>query len=328
MSFRKNNNFIRADFVSFRWLTTSFFHCLSYCFLSRLILGAGIGLINAKAINLISEHYSGSERSKMLGYRGSAEVLGSAIFTMISGFLVSFGWDKAFLIYLFALLILILFLTIVARMPEPSKNVSKLNSENNEKMTKSQLMYLSGMAFYAGFLILVNTAVTLRIPVVIEELGLGNPQESSLILSLMMLMGIVSGFFFNCALRKLGHYFMSVIAFLIGLGMLILWQGYSLTGITVGALIIGLVYSLGVTKVFYTISEKMTTQQLTTATTLILIGCNIGGGGSALVLQLIWQIKANNLFAYLVFGCLSLLLAGFLFIQTQRSILKSSQKRQ
>ena len=41
-------------------------------FLSRLIFGLGTGLINAKAISIISERYQGHERIQLLGYRGSA----------------------------------------------------------------------------------------------------------------------------------------------------------------------------------------------------------------------------------------------------------------
>lgn len=47
-------------------------------FLSRLIFGLGTGLINAKAISIISERYQGHERIQLLGYRGSAEVVGTA----------------------------------------------------------------------------------------------------------------------------------------------------------------------------------------------------------------------------------------------------------
>ena len=44
-------------------------------FLSRLLFGLGTGMINAKAISIISERYSGNDKTRMLGYRGSAEVV-------------------------------------------------------------------------------------------------------------------------------------------------------------------------------------------------------------------------------------------------------------
>ena len=54
-------------------------------FLSRFSLVWGQGMINAKAISIISERYSGNDKTRMLGYRGSAEVVGSAILTFMVG---------------------------------------------------------------------------------------------------------------------------------------------------------------------------------------------------------------------------------------------------
>ena len=46
--------------------------------LSRIAFGMGIGLINAKAIAIISQRYQGKERVQMLGIRGSMELIGGA----------------------------------------------------------------------------------------------------------------------------------------------------------------------------------------------------------------------------------------------------------
>ena len=66
-------------------------------FISRFIFGMGVGLINAKAISIISERYQGRERIQTLGFRGSAEVVGTALVTLLVGFLLQFGWTSSFL---------------------------------------------------------------------------------------------------------------------------------------------------------------------------------------------------------------------------------------
>lgn len=77
-------------------------------FLSRLIFGMGVGLINAKAISIISERYHGRERIQTLGFRGSAEVVGTALVTLLVGFLLQFGWTASFLAYGAGLIVLFL----------------------------------------------------------------------------------------------------------------------------------------------------------------------------------------------------------------------------
>lgn len=272
-------------------------------FLSRILLGLGIGLINAKAINIISERYSGKEKITLLGYRGSAEVLGSAAFTFLAGFLITFGWSKAYAIYFFALIILGLYLLFVPQIPEV---IHEQKSPKSQKFTFQQLLMIIGLAIYAGFVIIVNTSITMRIPLVVARQSLGSPAAASLVLSLMMLMGILAGISFSAFLARFKESLPAIVAILLGLGTLILWLANSLFLIAIGALLTGFVYSLGVTYVFHHVSEKIPAQQLTNATTLVLLGCNIGGGGAALILQVFSYLSPSLVLPYLVYGLLSL----------------------
>ena len=59
-------------------------------FVSRLVFGMGIGLLNAKAISIVSERYKGQERVRLLGLRGPAEVVGTSLLTFgVSRFFLS-----------------------------------------------------------------------------------------------------------------------------------------------------------------------------------------------------------------------------------------------
>lgn len=270
---------------------------------SRILLGLGIGLINARAINIISERFSGKERITMLGYRGSAEVLGSAFLTFLAGYLIPFGWSLAYLIYGFGFVILALYLLFVPPMISPQAPVA---SQGRQNLSLKQLWQILGLAGYAGFVILVNTSNTLRIPQVIDQGQMGSATQASLILSLMMLMGILAGISFGPLLMLLKDRLMAWVAFVLGLGMLVLWQGDNLFLVAIGALSTGFVYSIGVTYVFHTLSERIPSHQLTSATTLVLIGCNLGGGGAALVLQLLSHLSSDLKAAYLIFALASL----------------------
>ena len=285
-------------------------------FCSRLILGVGCGLINAHAINIISHYYEGRERTHLLGLRGSTEVLGSAMLTFLAGQLLVLGWETSYLIYLAGLICLGLYLAFI---PAPQK--TKISSEKTVArvaLTGRQIFYLIGLAFYAGFVILLNTGNTLRIPVFVDQLKLGTPGETSMILSIMMLMGIISGALFGPISRALKKWLMPAVVLILGLGMLLLWQGTSLWLIAIGAIVTGFVYSLGVTLVFHKVAEHFKTEQLGQATSLVLIGCNIGGGGAAIVLQLISQLTPDASASFLILGILSLVLGIILVPQAFR----------
>ncbi len=98
-------------------------------------------MINAKAISIISERYSGNDKTRMLGYRGSAEVVGSAILTFIVGQLLPLGWPAIFAVYGGGYLILLLYILFV---PYPK---GKKQASLKEKKSGSVTPSLPSMAF-------------------------------------------------------------------------------------------------------------------------------------------------------------------------------------
>ena len=288
-------------------MTPFFFQAYPMVFVSRIILGAGVGLINARAISIIGEHFSGRERVQMLGYRGSAEVLGSAVCTFLVGRLLKISWSASFLIYGLGFVILFLYLAFVAK-PEDSQVQLPKTEPKTSRLSSGQVLYITGLALYAGFVILVNTAITLRLPLVMERLQLGTDSQSSLILSLMMLMGILAGALFAFLLDWLKDYLMALVVLALSAGLFILWFANSLWWLALGALMTGFVYSLGVTLVFHRISETIPLKQLNAATTVVLLGCNLGGGFASLVLQFFGLFSSSVNISFILFALVSLFL--------------------
>lgn len=167
---------------------------------SRFLLGIGIGLVNVKAISMISERYSGREQETLLGFRSSFEMLGNAVLTLIAGQLLAFGWQKAFSVYALGFLVLALYLLFV---PEKEGNVSDtaaagvLKEKFERKNAETAIFYT-----ICGFLLVVaNAACSLRIPVLVEERGFGTASTASIVLSILMIVGILAGFLYGNLLK-------------------------------------------------------------------------------------------------------------------------------
>ncbi|MEQ9810384.1 MFS transporter [Streptococcus jiangjianxini] len=298
-----------------------FFQAYPLIFLSRLLLGAGIGMLNARAINIISERFTGNERTRMLGLRGSMEVLGSALLTFLAGQLLNISWSASFSVYGLGLFILFLYLTFVPDMPHQEKLTE--NHEKSAKLSSQQFMYSLGIAFYAGFIILVNSSVTIRIPQVVEQLGLGTASQSSILLSAMMIMGILAGTLYSSLMAFLGNYFQVGVSLIFGLACLMLWQADSWLLLVIGALTSGFFYSLAVTYAFHTIAEKIPAHLLATATILVLLGCNLGGGSTAFALQLLTRFAPAptavfGLYSLLILSMAAVLIAALLFSKKKK----------
>ena len=117
-------------------------------FLSRIIFGMAVGLLNVSAIAIISERYKGKERVQTLGIRGSAEVVGTAVLTFGVSLLIRFGWQAAFLVYGISIPILLLYLLFV---PYSSKTVGVEEKHRNDQMTASQWRTALGLAVVAAW---------------------------------------------------------------------------------------------------------------------------------------------------------------------------------
>ncbi|MCO4640556.1 Major Facilitator Superfamily protein [Streptococcus infantarius subsp. infantarius] len=293
------------------------FQTYSLVFVSRILLGIGIGLINSRAISIISETYAGSEQAQMLGLRGSFEIIGNALLTMIVGFIVVLGWSWTFSVYLFALPILAVYLIFA---PKPKVEVEEpQQDETRAKFRKEDILYIVGLSLLAGFVININSANSLRIPVIVDQLHLGSPRQASLILSGMMLMGILSGICFEGLLGRFSKNLITISMIPFALGLFMVGFANNLWVMLIGAMLSGFWYSIVVTSVFSDVSTSISPQLIGNATTLILIFCNLGGASAAIILNLFSKFSPQPGFAFIIYAVISLVICLGLIIKTRFS---------
>lgn len=259
-------------------------------FASRIFLGIGIGLINAKAISIFSEYYEGREKAALLGYRGSAEVLGSAVMTLVAGKLVLIRWNLAFWVYALGFVIVLLYLVWVPGNMEMGQSAGaekeSLEAEADEKREcwKKEVLPIA-YALFAGFVICIYCSNSLRVPMLILEKKLGTESEASIILTLMMLMGIAAGVYFGKLTMWWKEKLPGVGCLMLGAGMLLTAYAGNLPLIGIGISIVGFFYTVLVTYSFHQISEQIPQSSINTATSIVLVGCNLGAACSPFVLK-------------------------------------------
>lgn len=281
-------------------------------FLSRILLGLGIGMINARAINIIGTHFSGQERIHMLGLRGSSEVLGSAGLTILVGWLIGFGWQAAFLVYLFALPILFLFLAFV---PNQENEPSQQQKENPVRLTKELWRMGLGLAFLAFFVINVNTFITIRIPIIVTDSHLGTAVQASWILSLMQLMGIISGALFGFLVKQVKSWLFPMSYFIFALAVIVIGLSPHLLLLTFGAVVSGFFYSVVLTIIFSRVTQGTPQALLNSVMTIVLMGCNIGGATASILPNLLEKLNPTATGAFGVYACACILISAYLIFQ-------------
>ena len=280
-------------------------------FLSRLIFGLGTGMINAKAISIISERYSGNDKTRMLGYRGSAEVVGSAILTFIVGQLLPLGWPAIFAVYGGGYLILLLYILFVPYPKEKKQASLKLKKSGSVRLRSPQWRFSLMLAVIAGIIICFNSIISLRVPDIIVDARMGTATTAGTVLSLMQLTGIVAGVGFASLTHVFKKNLLMIMCFGFGLALSLIGLSGQLWSLVLGTLLAGFTYSTGVTSIFYHLSEKIPTNLLNLATSLVLIGCNLGSALSSFFIQLVTPLAPSNHLLFVLIGVLMLLTGVF-----------------
>ena len=279
--------------------------------LSRIAFGMGIGLINAKAIAIISQRYQGKERVQMLGIRGSMELIGGASCSLLVGQLLKIHWTFAFLIYGFGFVILIMYLLFVPTMEQVEK---KQITKRKQVLNKKDLGMILGMALLAGFVICINSSISLRVPlfqIAGKTIASG---QSALVLSLEQGIGIIAGLSFASLIGHFKNRLLPIVMFLLAVCLFGMSVASNLPILILSSVGVGFFYSIILTIIFNRLSESIARNLLNKATAYVLLGCNLGSAISPYVLKLLALISPSFSWIFLAYAivCFLLFLGFFL----------------
>ena len=278
--------------------------------LSRLVFGMGIGLINAKAISIISQRYQGKERVQMLGIRGSMELIGGASCSLLVGQLLKIHWTLAFLIYGFGFIILAMYLLFVPPMEQAEK---KETQKSKQGLDKKDLAMILGMGLLAGFVICINSSISLRVPLFQIDGKTIASGQSALVLSLEQGIGIVAGLSFASLIGHIKHRLLPMALFCLSICLLGISLANNLLILILSSVGVGFFYNIVLTIIFNRLSERIARNLLNKATAYVLLGCNLGSAVSPYVLKVLALVSPSFSWIFLAYALVSFLLfLGFL----------------
>lgn len=255
-------------------------------FISRLILGFGVGLYNGHAASLINIFYKGDEAASLHGIRNSFEYIGLMLLLFIAGLIIKISWHYVFLTYTFAFLILIIFNLTVEDVVHP-----KTLAEEKFKITLQTIFFM----VFAGVILMDTTAVTVRFST-IATANLGPNANINMLTMVIPIFGMTTGFFFGKINRKLRsktillglllYIFKNITLAIFGQNLYIYMIGMALTAIS---------QSLCFPYIFAEVARVTRSSSSRIVNNLIFVGSNIGGflASSFLsIITLIFNIKS------------------------------------
>ncbi|HFQ3633517.1 TPA: MFS transporter [Enterococcus faecium] len=260
--------------------------------ISRVILGAGLGLYNSLAVTYISSLYSGNTRATLLGIRNSMEALGQTILIFLAGVLVNINWTASFLVYAIAFPVALLFALKVPEIRDENSDIP----ENHIKEKMNPMVF--ALVLFAILLVMNSIAISVRFASIATEIK-GVNFNASNYLALMPILGILAGFMFGPINKWIGKgtLYLGIIFFIIS-NLLIATSNGNMAFLLTGLFLSSITGSWCFPFIFSNLDKVTTKDTINFATSLIFIGCNIGNFIAPISMQLAQLLtRSTNLTA-------------------------------
>lgn len=185
-------------------------------FVSRCLLGIGIGLFNRLVIQMIGLLYRREplKKARALGLESAFEGLGGILMTFTVGQIVKVSWQLSFVVYSLAFLgFVLIFLFVPDKrenfQTEPIPDLTSVSKDAKERMIKlSFLLFL-----IVTFFIIYNLQIT---PLLIQQ-GIGDATQGSNMIAAIAIGAFIAGNFFGRTYGQLKNYIVPVAAVTAGI---------------------------------------------------------------------------------------------------------------
>ena len=203
-------------------------------------LGIGIGCILPNSAGLIADHFSGHERSDMMGKQSASVSTGKMLIAFLGGVLMAVGWRNAFFVFLYAVPIFIINLfclpkdksTAISPGVKPPAGTLKLNGD---------IIVICIITFFYSMMLGTFNANS---GLLVVERNLGDPAIANFATSAMSLIGIMTGLSYGLIAKKVKNATLPAGLGLFALGMAIAGNSSSVLLFYIGCILAGISVSI------------------------------------------------------------------------------------
>lgn len=302
-------------------LVPVFVKSYSIIFVARIFMGIGIGLLNAKAVSMIGERFTGELRSKLQGIRCSMETLGQSALMLVVGFLLPYGWNSAFLVYASAFVILLVYLVCVPvrKVSEPETVEQHIHTSELYKLSPKDWLiivrnFLLGLTLVTGQMV-----ISLRITSCLVEYRIGTAVDGANILSVSVFCGFIGGILFGKLLAILKQKLLPLALLLVGLSLGCIGLFQNLPIIAVAACVANMFLTIGLSYMFNGLSDQVPAGALNTANSMVLVGCNLGSSITPAIFGAIAMFNPELTATYLAYAATFILLAVIVLVNHKKT---------
>lgn len=229
----KNISIIGLALIAFGGAITYIFHTSIWAlYLSSLLLGLGIGLINVISSTMISYYFEGTDKVKIMGYQSIFVSIGGTLFAYFSGILAKNTWVYSYLCFFTALIVMVLIIYLLPNDKLASNDVSKI------KKLPFRLWWLGIISFL--FFISINVFNT-STSILLEKIGY-DARMSGFVTALYTFIGLFAGLILNKVVKSMKTKTLALACALAAIGLFLI-ASLNIVLIMIGTLLLGFAFA-------------------------------------------------------------------------------------
>ena len=205
-------------------------------YISSALIGFGMGFINITSATLISEHFQGPDKGRMMGVQAAIQGVGAAVFSVLGGVIAEhFQWQWSFILFVLGIPILFVFAVLM-----PDDKPEKLEKTTRTPFLIRPLLILIALNFIFN---LMSTGFQSNISMFIDTEGMGSVSLSGILNAFFMVIGVPIGFALGKYIQLAKRWSNVIVSGIAAVGMIMIFTAHKLPLVVIGTFLVGAAFA-------------------------------------------------------------------------------------
>lgn len=270
---------------------------------ASIIIGAGLSLVVVVSSSLISDYFTGIEKSRVMGFQSIFVSIGGTIIAKGSGMLTAMaGWKRGYLVFLICIpIVLIVALTV------PKGEVVKKEESGEKAGISGSMVYFGALCLITGiFVATFNTNIAMYI----DRKGIGDASTAGTVASIMQVIGILGGLVLGNTVKLFKRFTIGASILMMAVGTAMVGFSTSLPVICVGAAVVGFGFAIRNPGAVTFAANMVPAAQASLAIAIVSATYNVGNFVSAYVVNPIANMMGDDIANRFIVSAIALVVIG------------------
>lgn len=281
--------------------------------LCRLITGIGVGMVLPLPNAMIAEHFTGTQRERMLGAATSVANIANVLDSIAVGFILTLGWRYPFLCFSVCLVIMLIAMVGLPKFPPKTETIEITEKEEHNVSNKSipRIAYILVLCMGLNWMLFGFNITNMAL--FMESEKIGETWMMGIAICFPGLASIFAGMVFPNFYHKTKNYIAPISIGIFAAGFVVMFFTHSFATQTVANLLIGFGSGMLNPYILNLTSQKVDKIHRDAAYGLVSSGIHIGYLAGPFVQLAIATATGNETYRFL-FGVSAVILIAATFI--------------